>query len=296
MNGLTTTTDRLTARHLTAAALMGLLALWATLPAWQDIFLIARTDEENSQIFLVPIVAIYLVYVRRMRLRHCRVSFRMIGPLMTAAGWGIGCFGFYHGVQSLWHGGAVLVVLGCILSVLGKNVLFRFLPAVAVLVFLVPVPVRIRLAIAIPLQQWTAVVSQKALEVIGVLNTQVVGNGLKVNNHPVNIAEACNGVRMVFALVMVSYTFGFAMPLRNGVRALIVLASPLAAILCNVLRVVPTVLMIGYASQTTAEQFHAITGWLMLPVAFMILYGIIQLLRWALIPVTRYTLATQTIT
>jgi exosortase len=296
MKSLSPATDRLTWRHVLAAAGMGALAVWATLPAWQDIFLIAKTDEENTQIFLVPLVALYLVYVRRMRLRHCGASFRMIGPLMVATGWLIGCFGFYRGVQSLWHGGAVLIVLGCILSVLGKNVLFRFLPAIAVLVFLVPVPVRIRLAIAIPLQQWTAVVSQKALELLGVLNTEVVGNGLKVNNHPVNIAEACNGVRMVFALVMVSYTFGFAMPLRNGVRALILLASPLAAILCNVARVVPTVLMVGYASESTAERFHAITGWLMLPLAFLLLYGIIQILRWALIPVTRYTLAAQTTT
>ena len=183
MNNQSSATDRLSAKHVILAALMGTLAVWATLPAWQDIFLIAKTDEENTQIFLVPLVALYLVYVRRMRLRHCRASFRMIGPLLVAAGWGIGCFGFYRGVQSLWHGGAVLVVLGCILSVLGKNVLFRFLPAVAVLVFLVPVPVRIRLAIAIPLQQWTAVVSQKALEIAGVLNTQVFGNGLMVNNH-----------------------------------------------------------------------------------------------------------------
>ena len=101
---------------------------------------------------------------------------------------------------------------------------------------------------------------------------------------------------MVFALVLVSYTFGFSMPLRNGVRGLILLMSPLAAMMCNVVRVVLVVLMFGYASETTAERFHAVTGWLMLPLAFMVLYGIIRVLRWALIPVTRYTLATQSTT
>jgi len=286
--------DRLSFRHVIAAALLGALGVWATLPAWQDIFLIAKTDEENSHIFLVPLVALYLVWVRRARLRHCPATFRMMGPILVAMGWAVGSFGYYRGVQSLFHGGAVLVVLGCVLSVLGKNVFFRFLPAIAVLIFLVPVPVRIRLAIALPLEHWTAIVSQKALEICGVLDTQVVGNGLKVNNHPLNIAEACNGVRMVFALALVSYTFGFGMPLRNSVRALILLASPLAAIACNVARVLPTVWMIGYASQQTAERFHAYAGWLMLPLAFAMLYGIIQLLKWAMIPVTRYTLASQT--
>jgi exosortase/archaeosortase family protein len=117
-----------------------------------------------------------------------------------------------------------------------------------------------------------------------------------VNHHPVNIAEACNGVRMVFALALVSYTFGFGMPLRNSVRLLILLLSPLAAIVCNVARVLPTVLMIGYASPATAERFHEYAGWLMLPVAFLLLYGIIGLLKWAMIPVTRYTLASQSTT
>jgi exosortase len=289
-------TDRLSPTHLIVAAGMGLLAVWATLPAWEDIFLIAKKDEENSHIFLVPLVAIYLIWVRRMRLRHCRVGGRMIGPVMAAAGWGVGCFGFYRGVQSLWHMGALLVVLGSIVSILGKNVLARFVPAVAVLVFLIPVPVRIRLAIALPLEHDTAIVSQKALEICGVLDTEVVGNGLKVNHHPVNIAEACNGVRMVFALALVSYTFGFGMPLRNSVRLLILLLSPLAAIVCNVARVLPTVLMIGYASPATAERFHEYAGWLMLPVAFLLLYGIIGLLKWAMIPVTRYTLASQSTT
>jgi exosortase len=286
-------TNRLTSNHVVAAAVMAVIAVCATFPAWQDIFLIASHDEESSHIFLVPIVAGYLILVRRARLRHCQAGFPMVGPVMVALGWAIGCFGFYRGVQSLWHGGAVLVVLGSITSVLGTNALLRFLPAVAVLIFLVPVPVRIRLAIALPLQQWTAIVSQRALELCGVLDVQVVGNGLKVNGHAVNIAEACNGVRMVFALALVSYTFGFGMPLRNGVRALILLASPLAAIVCNVARVVPTVLMIGYATPEMAERFHAYTGWLMLPLAFLMLYGIIQLLKWAMIPVTRYTLAAQ---
>ena len=68
------TTDRLTLRHVGLAGLMGALAVWVTLPAWQDIFLIAKTDEENSHIFLVPLVAMYLVWVRRFRLRRFAIG------------------------------------------------------------------------------------------------------------------------------------------------------------------------------------------------------------------------------
>ena len=130
--------DRLTLAHVALATMMGALGVLATLDAWRDIYLIAREDEEYSHIFIVPLVAIFLVWVRKVRLRHCKPSGRIIGPVVVAVGWFFSSLGFYSGIQSFWHGGAVLVVVGCMLSVLGKNVIFRFFPAFALLIFLVP--------------------------------------------------------------------------------------------------------------------------------------------------------------
>ncbi len=284
--------DRLTLGHVVLATLMGALGVLATFDAWQDIYLIARNDEEYSHIFIVPLVAIFLVWVRRIRLRHCKPSGRIIGPFVVAVGWFFNSMGFYSGVQSFWHGGAVLVVVGCMLSVLGKNVIFRFFPAFAVLIFLVPAPARIRLAVAGPLQNWTASITQRLLEAGGVVNTEVNGNALTINGHAVLVAEACNGLRMVFSLIMVGFAFCFAMPLKNLVRVLILLTSPLAAIFCNVVRVIPTIWMYGY-EPAYAPTFHTYAGWAMLPLAFGMLYGLIKTLQWAMIPVNEYTLASQ---
>jgi exosortase len=284
--------DRLTLGHVVLATLMGAIGVLATFDAWQDIYLIARNDEEYSHIFIVPLVAVFLVWVRRIRLRHCKPSGRIIGPFVVAVGWFFNSLGFYSGVQSFWHGGAVLVVVGCMLSVLGKNVIFRFFPAFAVLIFLVPAPARIRLAVAGPLQNWTASITQRLLEAGGVVNTEVNGNALTINGHAVLVAEACNGLRMVFSLIMVGFAFCFAMPLKNFVRVLILLASPLAAIFCNVVRVIPTIWMYGYEPDY-APTFHTYAGWAMLPLAFGMLYGLIKTLQWAMIPVNEYTLASQ---
>jgi exosortase len=275
-----------------AGVLMVALGVAVTFDAWADIYHIASIDEEYSHIFLVPIVAAYLVWVRRVRFRFCTPTGTMIGPVLAAAGWGISAYGFYHNVQAFWHAGAVLAVVGCLLSVVGKNVLFRFFPAFAVLIFLVPVPGMVRQEIALPLQSWTAQIGQSLLEILGI-ETARSGNLLSVNGIPVAIAEACNGLRMVFALILVSYAFSFGLPLRNSVRFAVLLASPLAAIGCNVIRIVPTVWLYGYHSKQVADAFHDYSGWVMLPIAFAILYGIIRLLKWAMIPVTRYTLASQ---
>jgi len=184
----------------------------------------------------------------------------------------------------------VLVVLGCVVTVLGKQLLFRFFPAVAVLVFLVPVPGMIRQRIAIPLQTWTAQISQVILEVIGVPVERSV-NQLTVNGIPVNIIEACNGLRMVWPLILMSYAFSFGLPLRNSVRFLVLAASPLAAIFYNVVRILPTIWLYSYHTKKVADVFHDYSGWLMLPIAFLTLLGLIKTLRWAMLPVMRYTLA-----
>jgi len=283
---------RWTIWHAVAAVILAALAILVSLDVWTDIYHIASVDEEYSHIFLVPIVAAYLIWVRRVRLRFCAPRGRAVGPLFVAGGWLLSSYGFYHGIQSFWHAGAVLMMLGCILAVLGKDVLFRFFPAVLVLAFLVPAPGMLRQQVALPLESWTAQISQAFLETLG-MDVDRSGNLLSVNGVPVSIAEACNGLRMVFALILVSYAFSFGLPLRNSVRVLVLLASPLAAIACNVVRIVPTAWMYGYHSHHAASQFHDYSGWIMLPVAFGLLYGIIRILRWALIPVTRFTLASQ---
>jgi exosortase len=283
-------TDRLTRWHVLAAMVLGGLGVAATFEAWRDIYLMASKDEEYSHIFLVPIVALAMLLVRRMRFRHCKPSGRLIGPLLVAAGGWMSYYGFHNQVDVLFHGGAVVVVLGCVLSVLGKNVIFRFFPAIAVLIFLVPVPGKIRQQIALPLQTWTARTAQTGLEICGV-ETEVSGNTLSINGKPVTVAEACNGMRMVFPLILVSYAFSFALPLRNSVRFLMLLVSPLVAIFCNVLRTLPTIWLYGNKSRAVADAFHEWSGWAMLLISFLLLLGIIKALKWAMLPLTRFPLA-----
>ena len=155
-----------------------------------------------------------------------------------------GNYGLNHGVQLLLHLGAVIVFIGCLTAALGKQVLFRFLPVAFVLLLIVPLPQHIRLEISKPLQRYTAEISSYLLGLFGV-STQVQGSVIVINDQPVNVAEACNGMRMVFPLLLISYGFAFGLPLRAGVRILIVALSPVIALICNVLRVMPLVWLQG---------------------------------------------------
>ena len=271
---------------LTLFAGLGVLVTW---DAWSDIARIAWKDEESSQVLLAPVIALWLVWVRQGRLRRCRPIGQWYGAAILALGALFYFIGDLRLIQSMWHAGAILVLLGCLVCVLGKDVLFQLSPAVAVLVFMVPVPGRVRQPIAIPMEVITAQAAQFCCEIVG-MPVERLGNILTINGEQVKIAEACNGLRMVFALTLVSYAFAFSSPLRGYVRLLVLALSPVLAVACNVLRLVPTVWFFGY-HKAVADQFHDISGWLMLPISFGMLLAIIYVLRWALIPVTSFVLA-----
>jgi exosortase len=276
--------------HLVGALCGAAAAVAITSNAWRDLIHIARREEESSHIWLVPLVVIWLIWVRRSRLRTAVPGGAWAGTIMIAAGWFFWSFGYRHTVQTFWHGGAVLMCLGAILVVVGRDLFYKFLPAILVLAFLIPVPKTARIAIAQPLQGVTASVTRSVAEVLG-MEVQQRGNLITFKGAEVAIAEACNGMRMVFTLFLACYVFAFVTPLRGYVRAIILLASPLTAIVCNVIRLIPTIWVFGNASPNRAEMFHDISGWVMLIVAFLGLTGIVRLLRWAMVPVAPFTLA-----
>lgn len=272
-------------------ALLALTA-WTMRDAFADIVGIVRGDEEQSHVILVPIVAAWMAWIRRGRLRRLRPSGVLFGPAIMLVGWALSWYGYHHAVQSLWHAGAVIVMIGAAIVGLGLNTLFKLFPAFAVLAFAVPVPGSIRQLVSGPLQTASAWATQIILETFGVPIERSM-NLLTLNGQDIAVAEACNGMRMVLALILVSFAFAFSMPLKTYARVLVLLASPLAALLCNVIRLIPTVLLYGYADKSTADAFHDISGWLMVPLAFGVLLGVTAVMRWAMIPVARFNLAYQ---
>lgn len=270
--------------RVVAAVGLGLLAVAATWSAWADVLHIALRDEEASQVWLVLPVFVWLLLVRLDRLKQATPGPWMAGPTLVAFGAGVSLYGYLNLTQAMWHGGALLAVVGAVLSVAGPRVFRAALPALPVLLFLVPVPGMIRQRIAIPMQTQTASVGEVAFELLGMTVTRS-GNVLNYLGQDVAVAEACNGMRMVFALLLVTYAFAFATPLRPGVRVLLLVLSPLAAIGCNVLRLVPTVYLYGHYPETWGPTFHDFSGWAMLALAFGLLLGTVRLLNWAEVPV-----------
>ena len=269
------------------APLMVVLAIIATLGVWAEIWHLAFHNPENSHILLALPVAIWLGALRRSRLRHWRPKPSPVGPVMIGAGWALIAAGFYYAIDLAQHLGALLAVGGAVVSVLGHRLPMLFKPSLIALFFLFPVPGRFRQHIAIPLQEISAFVSEHLLALFGVA-VERAGIVLQINGHDVAVAEACNGMRMVSALGLITFAFVFSVPMRKKVRLLLLALSPLIALIVNIIRLIPTALAYGYAESDTAGLVHDIGGWAVLALALGLLWGCLALLRWLEVPVSPY--------
>lgn len=275
-----------TAWHFVGAVALAATAAAVARDAWATMIGITLTDEESSHCLLVGIAAPWLVWTRREALKRCKPVGTWIGPVIATIGWGCYIYGFDIHDNEFWFFGALLVTIGGLLSFLGIQVLLRFLPAFLVLGFLIPVPGAVRVYVSLPLQTVMAQATEQIGQMAG-LDISRSGNLLMVDDQRIEVAEACNGMRMVFPLFMVAYTFAFAMPLRWWVRLVVLAAAPALALASNLLRIIPTVTLYAHAPEQTATVFHEAAGWLMIPLAFFLLQGTVGLLRWAELPVLR---------
>ncbi len=272
-----------------AATLAGLVALAVVVGwgAWRDIAWYALRDPEQSHVLLALPLAAWMFWLRRRRLRYARPGASWWGLGVIAAAAGIGWLGYATATDVLWHLGALGLVLGAVVAALGPRFVMLFRPALLALVFLIPVPGLIRQQVSLPLQRMSAHAAEFVFDVFAVPASRA-GNSLSINGVDVTVAEACNGMRMVTALAVVAFAFIFSTTMRPGVRLLILAVTPFAALLVNVARLVPTVLMYGYAEHDAAELFHDVSGWLGLLLAFGIFWAFMGLLRWLEVPVQTY--------
>jgi len=255
------------------------IAVLAMGSGWADWYHVCSSlDTESTHVFLVVPFAAAILYVNRSKLKQVKWGPSWLGAVMVVIGYAASRWGYFNQKQSFYNFGAVMMALGAVITVLGHDVLRKFWPVALMLMFMVPMPNMVRLKIAAPLQTATAATVAPILEFFGEPVARQ-NSSLTVNGKEVLIVEACNGLRMVFTLILACWLFAFISPLKNWIRWLIIIMSPGVALVCNVVRLIPTMLMYAHASSDAAEQFHDYAGWAMLFVAFLVLMFVIRFIE-----------------
>ena len=254
---------------------VGLLAItvWSYWYTITDLFKEWQRDDDYSAGQLVPLVAIFLVWRERKKLAECvlKPCWPALGLLMLAVA------ARAHGLLFMFESGEryslVLTIAALVLMVGGWQVFRTVFWILLILILMVPFPGRIHNMISGPLQTMATTGAVFVLEAFIKVNQQ--GNVITLNNRvPMAVVEACSGLRMLTAFIIVAAFMAYMVKRSRWQKAFLLFSSVPVAVICNVLRLCATAFLFLVASSELAEKFfHDFAGIVMMPAAVLIMFG-----------------------
>lgn len=258
---------------LVASALLGAL-LWSYWPTIAGLMKDWRLDDNYSVGQLVPFAALYLLWQERAALAKCVVNPCWWGVALLLLAQMARAYGLVQFYESGERYSMVVTVWGVVLLVGGWQIFWRVRWILLFLFLMVPLPGVIHNAITRPLQDFATVSAVFSLELVGV-DVVRQGNIMVLNGDmKIAVAEACSGLRMLTAFVVVAWVFAYIVNRPRWQKITLVLSSFPVALLCNLIRLVVTAILFLIASSELAERFfHDFAGWTMMPLAIFMLVG-----------------------
>jgi exosortase len=269
---------------LAAAALLAIL-LWNYWRVAVVLFKEWQTDQNYSVGELVPLAALYLLWQERHALARCRVAPSWWGVVLLLLALGARLLGILYLFESAERYALVMTVAGLVLLVAGRQVFWRIRWILLFLALMVPLPGRVHNLISGPLQTWATTGTVFVLELFGVTVGRE-GNVIVLNDvQQVAIAEACSGLRMLTAFVVVASVFAYVVNRPRWQKLTLVVSSVPLAVLCNLTRLVLTAVLYLVVSSAAAERFfHDFAGLSMMPLAVLLLIAELKLMAWLVTP------------
>ena len=260
-------------------ATLGSLLLWLY---WSTITRLVGQwfhDPNFSHGFFVPLFVGFVVWQRRHHLAQFRTQPSWFGLALIALALALLVVGQLGAENFLARFSILLQLAGIVILFLGWNFFRALLFPWACLLLMIPLPTLVLSQITFPLQLLASRLSADALELLGV-PVALEGNILRLAAMPLEVAEACSGIRSLISLLTLAVIYGYLMETRVWVRWLLALASVPIAIAANSVRIIGTGLLVQYWDADKAEgYFHASWGVIIFVVSLLMLYALHGLIR-----------------
>jgi len=231
-------------------------------------------DPNFSHGFFVPLFSGFVVWQKRLQLANIpRVpsSWGLAVILVAVFTLVLGVFGaelFFSRVSLL------MLIGGLVIFFLGWQMLRAILFPLLFLILMIPIPAIILNQITLPLQILASKLAAWSLPLCGV-PVLWEGNIINLPAMPLEVADACSGIRSLLSLTTLAVMYGFLLETRVWLRITIALASIPIAVAANGFRIFGTGLLVQYWDPEKAEGFfHQFSGWLIFVVSLLLLFAL----------------------
>ncbi len=227
-------------------------------------------DEDMGHGFFVPVVAGYIIWLKREKLMSMQWTGSGVGlVLLVWAAFQL-MLGFLGAELFLQRSAFIESLVGIVLFLGGWAVLKELAFPLFLLVFMIPIPSVVYNQITFPLQIFASTVAEHALGAIGIPVLRE-GNVLELASQKLSVVEACSGIRSLLSLSFLSLVYGYFFDNKPWMKWVLLAATIPIAIIANATRVTLTGIISEINAEFASGFFHSLEGWVIFMVALVML-------------------------
>lgn len=246
--------------------------LWKLVGQWW-------TNPNFSHGFVVPVFSGFVVWQRRRELAKLPFRPSWLGlPIIVAALMAL-IVGVLGAELFLSRTSLILLLAGLIVYFAGWQFFRALLFPWLFLFLMIPIPTIVFNQVAFPLQVFA---SRLATDILRLLSVPVLreGNIIVLSSMPLEVAEACSGIRSLMSLAAMAIIYGYLVDGKLWRRASLALMALPIAVAANAFRIVGTGLTVQYWDPDKGQGFfHEFSGWFIFVISLALILGIDVFLR-----------------
>ena len=258
------------------AIITALLAVIYSPTIWWMVDRWNAKDSYYSHGILVPVVSLYVLWLKRERLSQMK---------MKPAGWGLWFLVgglFIHVISAIlrvYFSSAfslLLVIPGIVLYFCGLAILKECWFAIAFLGFMLPLPLVAIVGITFKMKIFAAYWASKIVNAMGI-PAILDGSVIKMRHTQVVVEDVCSGLRSLISLMALGAIVAYLSKLTRWKKVLVFLTAGVMAVIANIVRIVfMAVTSEIYGAVFTKGFLHTLSGILVFVVAFVGLMVVVK--------------------
>ena len=235
-------------------------------------------DENYGHGFFVPFISLFLIWMKRDKIRALEPRGSWWGLPFIAAGLALYVMGELGTLAPLLQLSFWLVLVGLCWATLGGRIVRALSFPLLYLLTMIPLPQFILQGLSGQLQLLSSALGVGCLQVVGVTAFRE-GNVIDLGPIQLQVVEACSGLRYLFPLMSLALLCAYLFQGPMWKRATVFLSSMPIAIVLNGFRIGVIGLLVEYFGSGAADGFlHLFEGW----VIFLISLAILAFVMWGL--------------
>ena len=231
-------------------------------------------DPNFSHGFFVPLFSGWILWANRKKLAQLPVRPSWSGLVLIALSLAMLVVGVLGSELFLQRVSLISLLAGLVVYMLGWTYYRAVFFAWAFLLFMIPIPAILFNQVTFPLQLLASQVASTLLPLFGVPILRE-GNVLHLPAMPLEVAEACSGIRSLMSLGTLAIVYGYFLEPRTWARVALAIAAIPIAVAANASRIVGTGLLVQYWDPDKALGFfHEFSGLVIFVVSFALLIAV----------------------